>query len=319
MREAMDTYDVAIVGGGPAGLAAAMNTQLRGLSTVVFEAEAFGGQLINLYPTKPVTNFPAQPELASGELARRLADQAAHFGAELAEYEAVEYVGREHGQFKLRTDKRELRAESLILALGLGRFTPRKLGLADEERFLGSGLTYRLPKLEEISAKRVVIVGGGDSAVDTALSLERVAEVTLVHRGAALRACAHSQTCLIDSGLRLLTNAQVVGLGGAERLEHVIVSLKDESSLEIPADLLLVSIGQVPDLRGVQGWDLPLGDPRQPVNSAMETGIDGVFAVGDFAEYPGKVKQIATAVAEGSTAAAAAERFLTTGGLGRAA
>jgi thioredoxin reductase (NADPH) len=315
----VDTYDVAIVGGGPAGLAAAMNTQLRGLSTVVFEAEAFGGQLINLYPTKPVTNFPAQPELASGELAQRLADQAAHFGAELAEYEAVEYVGREQGQFKLRTDKRELRAESLILALGLGRFTPRKLGLTDEDRFLGAGLTYRLPKLEEISAKRVVIVGGGDSAVDTALSLERVAEVTLVHRGAALRACAHSQSCLIDSGLRLLTNAQVVGLGGAERLEHVIVSLKDESSLEIPADLLLVSIGQVPDLRGVQGWDLPLGDPRQPVNSAMETGIDGVFAVGDFAEYPGKVKQIATAVAEGSTAAAAAERFLMLGGLVRAA
>ncbi|HEY5475028.1 MAG TPA: NAD(P)/FAD-dependent oxidoreductase [Candidatus Limnocylindrales bacterium] len=315
----MDTYDVAIVGGGPAGLAAAMNTQLRGLSTVVFEAEAFGGQLINLYPTKPVTNFPAQPELASGELARRLADQAAHFGAELAEYEAVEYVGREHGQFKLRTDKRELGAESLILALGLGRFTPRKLGLSNEGRFEGHGLTYRLPKIEEVSAKRVVIVGGGDSAVDTALSLERVAEVTLVHRGAALRACAYSQTCLIDSGLRLLTNAQVVGLGGAERLEHVIVSLKDESSLEIPADLLLVSIGQVPDLRGVQGWDLPLGDPRQPVNSAMETGIDGVFAVGDFAEYPGKVKQIATAVAEGSTAAAAAERFLMMGGLGRAA
>jgi ferredoxin/flavodoxin---NADP+ reductase len=319
MREAMDTYDVAIVGGGPAGLAAAMNTQLRGLSTVVFEAEAFGGQLINLYPTKPVTNFPAQPELASGELARRLADQAAHFGAELAEYEAVEYVGREHGQFKLRTDKRDLRAESLILALGLGRFTPRKLGLTDEDRFLGSGLTYRLPKLEEISAKRVVIVGGGDSAVDTALSLERVAEVTLVHRGEALRACAHSQTCLQDSGVRLLTNAEVVGLGGAERLEHVIVSLEDESSVEIPADLLLVSVGQVPDLRGVQGWDLPLGDPRQPVNSAMETGIDGVYAVGDFAEYPGKVKQIATAVAEGSTAAAAAERFLMMGGLGRAA
>lgn len=315
----MDTFDVAVVGGGPAGLATAMNTELRGLSTVVFEAEAFGGQLINLYPTKPVTNFPAQPELASGELARRLADQAAHFGAELAEYEAVEHVGRERGQFKLRTDKCELRAESLILALGLGRFTPRKLGLTGEDRFLGLGLTYRLPKLDEISARRVVIAGGGDSAVDTALSLERVAEVTLVHRGEALRACAHSQTCLRGSGVRLLTSAKVIGLGGEARLEHVIVSLADESSVEIPADLLLVSVGQVPDLRGVQGWDLPLGDPRQPVNSAMETGIDGVFAVGDFAEYPGKVKQIATAVAEGSTAAAAVERFLMTGGLGRAA
>src|SRR5665811_2585676 len=98
-----------------------------------------------------------------------------------------------------------------------------------------------------IRDRRVVIVGGGDSAVDTALSLERVAEVTLVHRGEALRACAHSQTCLQDSGVRLLTNAEVVGLGGAERLEHVIVSLEDESSVELPADLLLVSAGQVPD------------------------------------------------------------------------
>jgi thioredoxin reductase len=319
MKEAMDAYDVAVVGGGPGGLATAMYGKMRGLSTVVFEAEAFGGQLINLYPTKPVTNFPAQPELASGELAQRLADQADHFGAELAEYEAVEHIGREDGQFRLRTDKRELRAASLILALGLGRFTPRKLGLASEDRFRGAGLTYRLPKLEEISAKRVVIVGGGDSAVDTALSLERVADVTLVHRREALRAFAHSQARLRDSGVRLLTNAEVVGLGGAERLEHVIVSLEDESSVEIPADLLLVSIGQVPDLRGVQGWDLPLGDCHQPVNSAMETEIGGVFAVGDFADYPGKVKMIATAVAEGSTAAAAAERFLMMGGLGRAA
>lgn len=315
----MDAYDVAVVGGGPGGLAAAMYANMRGVSAVVFEAEAFGGQLINLYPTKPVTNFPAQPELASGELARRLADQADHFGAELAEYEAVEYIGREDRQFRLRTDKRLVETDSLILALGLGRFTPRRLGLASEERFLGRGLTYRLPKLGEITAKGIVIVGGGDSAVDTALSLCRVADVTLVHRREALRALAHSQARLRESGVHLLTNAEVVGLGGEEGLEHVIVSLEDESSVEIPADLLLVSIGQVPDLRGVQGWDLPLGDCHQPVNSAMETEIAGVYAVGDFADYPGKVKMIATAVAEGSTAAAAVERFLMMGGLGQAA
>jgi thioredoxin reductase len=319
MRRALETFDVAVVGGGPSGLAAAMYAKMRGLSTALFEAEAFGGQLINLYPTKPVTNFPAQPELASGELARRLADQAEHFGAELAEYEAVEHIDRAEGHFRLRTDKRELGAASLILALGLGRFMPRKLGLASEDRFLGAGLTYRLPQLKEITAKRLLIVGGGDSAVDTALSLDRVADVTLVHRREALRAFAHSQARLRDSGVRLLTNAEVVGLGGEERLEHVIVSLEDERSLEIPADLLLVSIGQVPDLRGVEGWDLPLGDCHQPVNSAMATEIPGVYAVGDFADYPGKVKMIATAVAEGSTAAAAVERFLMLGGLGRAA
>src|ERR1035437_10742604 len=98
MKEAMDAYDVAVVRGRRGRLATAMYGKMRGLSTVVSEAEAFGGQLINLYPTKPVTNFPAQPELASGELARRLADQADHFGAELAEYEAGEHIGREDGQ-----------------------------------------------------------------------------------------------------------------------------------------------------------------------------------------------------------------------------
>ena len=222
-------------------------------------------------------------------------------------------------QYRLRTDRRELHAGSLILALGLGRFTPRRLGLSTEDRFEGNGLTYRLPRLEDIRSARVVIVGGGDSAADTALSLQRAADVTLVHRREELRALAHTQERLRASGVRLLTGAEVVGLIGDERLERVIVALEDESSVELPVDLLLVSIGQVPDLLGVKGWDLPLGDPRQPVNSAMETGIEGVFAVGDFADYPGKVKMIATAVAEGSTAAATAERFLMSGGLRQAA
>jgi thioredoxin reductase (NADPH) len=315
----MDTYDVAIVGGGPAGLAAATYAALRGLGTVVFEAEACGGQLVNLYPSKPVTNFPAQPKVPSGRLARRLADQASRFGAELAEREAVEHVGRDDDRFRLRTTRQELQAKSLVLALGLGRFAPRKLGLANEERFAGRGLAYRLPRIQDIRARHVVIVGGGDSAADTALSLQDVADVTLVHRRDAFSALAYTRERLRESGVRLLTNAEVVGLAGEESLERVIIALEDDSSLEVPADMLLVSIGQVPDLGGVKRWDLSLGDPHQPVNSAMETDIEGVYAVGDFADYPGKVRMIATAVAEGSTAAAAVERFLMGGGLGRAA
>lgn len=315
----MDVYDVAIVGGGPAGLAAAMYAEMRGLVTVVFEAEAFGGQLINLYPTKPVINFPAHPEMASGELARRFAEQATHFGAELVEYEAVESVRRGPGHYALLTERRESHARSLVLALGLGRFTPRSLGLTNESEYEGRGLTYHLPPLDRITARRVVIVGGGDTAADTALSLHRIADVTLVHRREELRALAHTQARLKASGVTLLTDAEVVGLAGEERLERVIVALEDDSVLEVPADLLVVSIGQVPDLGGVKDWDLPLGDPRQAVNSAMETGIEGVFAAGDFADYPGKVRMITTAVAEGSTAAAAAERFLISGGLDEAA
>ena len=316
----MTRYDLAVIGGGPAGLSAAMYGGMRGLLTAVFEAEAFGGQLINLYPTKPVNNFPAHAEIASGDLALRLAEQAGHFGAELFEWRPVEFVGRDDGDFVIRTGNGvaagdgngngEIRAGTLLLALGLGRFMPRRLGLADEERFEGKGLAYRLPPIDEIQAEHVVVVGGGDSALDTALSLRTVAEVTIVHRREAFSAYAFSQQRLAEADIKLVTNGEVVELVGRERLERVVVTLADETTVECPADLLMVSIGQVPELRGVEAWELGIGGSRLPVSAAMETVTAGLFAAGDFAEYPGKVKMIATAVAEGSTAAASAERYL---------
>lgn len=306
----MSTYDIAIIGGGPAGLATAMYAGLRGLGAVVYEAEAFGGQLINLYPTKPVSNFPAQPSLPSRELALRLAEQAEKFGAELREGRAVEDVTPADGVFRIRGSLRRDEARTLVLALGLGRFTPRRLGLGDEERFLGRGLAYRLPPLEDVRAKRAVVVGGGDTALDTALSLAEVAEVTVVRRRDEFRAFAHTQDRFSEAGIAVVSNGEVVGLRGDERLESIVVQHPDESTVELPADLVLVSIGQVPDLSGSEQWGLGLGGRRVEVDSAMETRIPGVFAVGDYASYTGKVRMIATAVAEGSTAAAAAERHL---------
>ena len=307
----MSTYDVAIIGGGPAGLATAMYAGLRGLGTVVYEAEAFGGQLINLYPTKPVNNFPAQAPLPSRELALRLAGQAEQFGAELREWRAVEDVRPGNGVFKLRGSLREDEARTVVLALGLGRFTPRRLGLDDEERYLGKGLAYRLPPREEIRAKRAVVVGGGDTALDTALSLREVADVTVVRRRDEFRAYAHTQDRFAEAGIDVVSNGEVIGLRGAGRLESIVIRHPDESIIELPADLLLVSIGQVPDLSGVAHWGLGLSGTKIDVDSSMQTGMPGVFAVGDFATYPGKVRMIATAVAEGSTAAASAERYLT--------
>jgi len=306
----MSTYDVAVVGGGPAGLATAMYAGLRGLGTVVYEAEAFGGQLINLYPTKPVNNFPAQAPLPSRELALRLAGQAEQFGAELREWRAVEDVSPHDGGFRLRGTLREDQARTIVLALGLGRFTPRRLGLEDEEKYLGKGLAYRLPPREEIRARRAVVVGGGDTALDTALSLREVAEVTVVRRRDEFRAFAHTQDRFAEAGIEVVSNGEVVAFRGRERLEGVVVRHPDESTVDLPADLVLVSIGQVPDLSGIAHWGLGLSGTRIDVDSSMQTRIPGVFAVGDFAAYPGKVRMIATAVAEGSTAASSAERYL---------
>jgi thioredoxin reductase len=308
----MSTYDVAVIGGGPAGLSAGMYAGLRGLSTIVLEAEAFGGQLVNMYPTKPVSNFPAQEPLPSRELAMRLADQAERFGAELREWRPVEYAGPREGGFVLRTDFREDEARTLVLALGLGRFTPRRLGIPDEDKYLGRGLAYRLPPLDEVRAKRAVVVGGGDSALDTALSLREVTHVTVVRRRDQFRAFAHTQDRFAEAGIDLVSNGEVVGLRGDDRVERVVIDRPDGSSIELPADLVLISIGQVPDLLGVRKWDLGLDGSHLDVDSAMRTSTPGLFAVGDYAAYPGKVRMIATAVAEGSTAAAAAERYLQT-------
>jgi thioredoxin reductase (NADPH) len=306
----MSTYDIAIIGGGPAGLATAMYAGLRGLGTVVYEAEAFGGQLINLYPTKPVSNFPAQAAVPSRELALRLAEQAEQFGAELREWRAVENVIPQDGGFRVDGSLRQDDARTLVLALGLGRFTPRRLGLPDEDRFVGKGLAYRLPPLEEIRARRAVVVGGGDTALDTALSLREVAEVTVVRRRDEFRAFAHTQDRFADAGIEVVSNGEVVALKGKERLESLVVRRPDGSTVDVPADLMLVSIGQVPDLSGVRHWGLGLSGAKIDVNTAMETGSPGVYAVGDFAVYPGKVRMIATAVAEGTTAAASAQRYL---------
>jgi ferredoxin/flavodoxin---NADP+ reductase len=314
----MDVRDVAVVGGGPAGLAAAMYCALRGLSAVLFEAESFGGQLINVYPTKPVSNFPAQEELVSRELAGRLADQASRFGAELREHAPVERVAREGDRFVLRTSEGTTQARALVLAVGLGRFHPRQLGLEDEERYLGRGLTYRLPPLEEVDTQRILVIGGGDTAVDAALSLREVAEVTVVHWSDRLRAFGHSQEKLAASGVDVLLRTRVVRLVGDGRVTGAVVDLDGELA-ELPADLVLVSVGQVPELRGLEGLQLPFQNTHLPVTTAMETGVPGVFAAGDIVSYEGKIRMIAVAVAEGSTAAASVERFLTQGGLGAAA
>jgi len=307
----MAVYDLAVIGGGPGGLAAAMYGGMRGLSTVVFEAEAFGGQLINLYPTKPVTNYPALPELVSRDIARRLAEQAGKFGADLHEWEPVEHVARDDGGFRLGAGGRAATARTVVLALGLGRFTPRRLGLADEQRFEGRGLTYRLPPIDEIESTHAVVIGGGDTALDTALSLRtKIDDVTIVHRREAFSAYAFSQGKLREADVKLVTNGEVVELVGDDALAGIVVSLAGDATIELPADLLLVSIGQVPELRGVEDWDLGISGTKLAVNAAMETETPGVLAAGDFAAYTGKVKMIATAVAEGSTAAASAERYL---------
>ena len=241
----------------------------------------------------------------------------ASFGAELREWEPVEHAAQTVDGFVLRSAGRQTTASALVLALGHGRFVPRRLGLDREDTFLGKGFVYRLPPIEQIDVRRAVVVGGGDTAFDTALSLQQVADVTLVHRRDEFSAYAHSQRRASATGLEVVTGGEIVELLGGDHLEAVVVALADGRTVELPADLLLVAIGQVADMSGVESWGLGLRGPRIEVDSTMQTARRGLFAVGDFASYPGKVRMIATAVAEGSTAAASVERLLHSGQLAR--
>jgi len=306
----MSSPRLAVIGGGPAGLATAMYAAMRGIPVVAFEAGAIGGQLVNLYPSKPVTNFPAQTDILSRDLARRLSDQARAFGADLREWEPVEQVAPDEGGFALHTPVSQVVVPVVVLALGLGSFSPRRLGLTGEDRFVGRGLAYRLPPIEEIDARRIVVVGGGDTALDTALSLQSVGHVTLIHRDEQFRAFAYSQRRLEEAGIDVIRQGEVVELRGDDSLGSIVVRVVGEGTRELPVDLLVVCIGQVPDLSGLEDWKLEIRGPQVEVDSAMQTSRPGLLAVGDFAAYPGKVRMIATAVAEGSTAAATAERYL---------
>lgn len=296
--------DILVVGAGPSGLYAAYYAGFRGLTTAVIDAlpEA-GGQVTALYPEKMIFDVAGFPAVRGKDLIDSLVAQAAPFAPRyLLGEQAVSYAPTGLGAVIGTLSGRLVNAKAVIVTGGIGTFTPRPLPGGSE--WEGRGLAYVVPSYAPYTDRDVVVVGGGDSAVDWALGLEQVARsVTLVHRRDTFRAHAHSVKLLRDSSVRLLTPAQVIGMSGGERLESLRVRQVDTKVVdELPAHEVVAALGFTADITPLEAWGLEVSERHIVVDTTMATNLPRVFAAGDITDYPGKVRLISVGFGEAATA-----------------
>lgn len=305
--------DVAIIGAGPVGLFAVFEAGMLGMKSVVVDAlDGIGGQCSALYPEKPIYDIPAHPAIDGQTLIDQLEAQAAPFAPYyLLEQQVTDLVPQENGRFRLKTSTgAKIDAGAVIIAAGCGAFGPNRPPLAGLEIYEATkGVQYMVRRREDFRGKKVVIAGGGDSAVDWALSLVEVAEsVALVHRRPKFRAAPESLRQLDElakSGrIDLVVPYQLDGLEGIDgRLTGVVVSTLDGQKKVLPADALLPFYGLAMTLGPIADWGLGLDDSRIAVEQRnCATNIPGIYAIGDIATYPGKLKLILSGFAEAATA-----------------
>jgi thioredoxin reductase (NADPH) len=319
MSTTVHTTDVAIVGAGPVGLFAVFECGMLGLKCHVIDSlEAIGGQCAALYPEKPIYDIPACPRLMAGELVARLAEQAAPFApAYHLGQQVVAVAGADTGGgWRLETSSgTRIDARAVIVAAGGGAFGPNRPPLAGIERYEGKSVFYMVARREDFRDKRVVVAGGGDSALDWVLSLAEVArKVYVVHRRPKFRGTPESvarMQALAEAGAEAGAVVEIVapyqlhaleGRGGA--LEAVVVASLEGETRRLEAEVLLPFFGLSMKLGPIADWGLELDRQLIAVDPATcETNKAGVFAIGDIAAYPGKLKLILSGFAEAALAA----------------
>jgi thioredoxin reductase (NADPH) len=308
-------YDVVIVGGGPAGLTAGIYARTRGLSTLILEAQSVGGQLSWLYPTKSVYDYPSYIATEGRELGELFSLHARESGAEVVP-EEVEDVERTPGGFRVRTRPgRSYEARAVILALGMGLFEPKRLGIPGETEFEGRGVDYRIRDRHEFRGKRVLVVGGGDSALEIALEIVAIAKhVILVHRRGEFRAMEKNVEAVLKAPIEIVYNSEVTSLDGDDQVRRAIVyDNRTLKKTEFDVDAVLVNIGFEPTATPLPRWGIALeGERLIKVKADMSTSVPGMFACGDIVSYPGKDKRIVTGCGEAVTAVMSAYKYLKT-------
>lgn len=301
-----DLYDVTIVGGGPAGLFGAYYAGFRALRTKIIDSlNELGGQVTALYPEKYILDVAGFPKILGKDLVKALVEQASQYSPTVCLGEQVRDLAREaDGTLRLVTDKGEHRTRVVILGIGFGMFSPKKLPAEGAERFQGKGLEYFVKTPEDYRGRNVLIIGGGDSAVDWALHLQPIAKsVFLVHRRDGFRAHEDSMKKLMASPVRVKTFFEVKKvLGNGEVQGAVVFHNKTMQEEVLAVDAVVALLGFETDLGPLARWGLELEGRSIKVNTRMETSLPGVYAVGDVAAYLGKVKLIATGFGEAATA-----------------
>ncbi|MEM3031770.1 MAG: NAD(P)/FAD-dependent oxidoreductase [Nitrososphaerota archaeon] len=304
-----DVYDTTIIGAGPVGLFAAFYASgMRGMKTKIIEAlDVTGGQLTVLYPEKYIYDMPGFPKILAKDLARQLEIQAMSYKPTLLLGEKV--VGLTHmdgGIIELTTTKGVHFTRTVIITAGHGAFTPRKLGKPSVEKFEEAGVYYSVTDKWEFKGKRIMIVGGGDSAVDWALNLKDIAsEVILVHRRGEFRAHEGSVIELFHSPVKIMIPYEVKEAYGTDSLRAVkIFNNKTGEEMTIEIDALILQLGHLVDVSLFKGWGLEMEGNAIKVNGRMETNLPGVYAAGDIAVQTDSVKLALLATGFGQAAIA---------------
>jgi len=305
-------YDVVIIGAGCAGLTAGIYARSKMMKTLILDSGRVGGQLVSLYPEKGIHNYPGFETIQARKLSDRLYAQAESTECEIHENEKVTDIVNVDDGLLVTTSKGEYKTKSVIVAIGMGSFKPRKMGCPGEEELFGKGVTYILPPKEELVGKKVTMFGGGNSAIDMALVSDTVTETTLVHRRPEFRADEMTVNHLKESNVRCIMSANLKSINGTDKVESVTLSVEGQPEpVVIPTDLVVINIGISADLEDLRVWNLDLNeDGLVKVGFDMATSRPGIFACGDVVSYPGKVKQITTAMGEATTAVLMAHKFV---------
>ncbi len=307
--------DITIIGAGPTGLFGAFYAGMRGASCRLIDSlPALGGQLAALYPEKLIFDVAGFPRVLAKDLVKGMAEQALQFGCEVRLEETVTELRKIDdpeggiGHFELGTDGGVYPTRTLLIAAGIGAFEARRLPLDEAREWEGRGLDYTVQDPRRFAGKRVLIVGGGDSAFDWMVNLVGVAEgVVLIHRREGFR--AHQGTVrqverLARQGkCEIRTFTEVKAIEGRDRLERVtLVNNKTKAEETLAFDAVLPQLGFHSDLGPIKQWGLDGERADIRVNRVMATNIAGIYAAGDVASYEGKLKLIATGAAEACTA-----------------
>ncbi|KEQ26598.1 MULTISPECIES: NAD(P)/FAD-dependent oxidoreductase [Paenibacillus] len=301
-----EIVDIIIVGGGPAGMFAAFYGGMRQASVKLIESmPQLGGQLAALYPEKYIYDVAGFPKVTAQELVHNLEAQMKHFPLSICLEEKVLKVEKKDERlFEVTTDKGVHQSKAVIITGGVGAFEPRKLELPEAAQYEKKNLHYFVSDLNRFAGQKVLISGGGDSAVDWALMLEPIAEkVTLIHRRDKFRAHEHSVENLMKSKVEVVTPTEIKKLEGRDQIEKVVLAdCKSGEERVIDVDAVIVNFGFVSSLGPIAEWGLDIDNGSIIVDSRMETSIPGIFAAGDITTYPGKLKLIAVGFGEAPTA-----------------
>ncbi len=310
--------DAVIIGAGPVGLFAIFELGLLDIEAHVIDIlDKPGGQCAELYPEKPIYDIPAWPRISAENLIDRLLEQISPFQTEFHFNEMVVALERTaHHLFRLTTDANKIfETKVIIIAAGGGSFQPKKPRIENIEQYEGVSVFYSVREMEQFRNKKILIVGGGDSALDWSLNLQPIAQsLTLIHRRPEFRAAPESVNkvhTLVDKGKILFHIGEVKKLHGDGRQLRSVTVNTSEGEIEVDCNMLLPFFGLTMKLGPVANWGLHLYENHIPVDTVkFETSVSGIFAIGDINTYPGKLKLILCGFHEAALMARAVKQIV---------